>query len=130
MFDETAGSKIFPFDNTTSNRAESGGGQAFANGASHASATVNKGGPNDPDIASQTDQLLELINELKSITDRACDAAVRESECAERIDDSKGTEVADLQVRLKEKEEALAARDAALRERDAIAEFPNLGSLL
>src|SRR3972149_10891311 len=120
MFDETVGSKIFPFDNTTSNKAESGGHQAFANGASHASATANKGGPNDSDIASQTDQLLELINELKSITDRACDAAVRESECAERIEESKGTEVANLQVRLREKEEALAARDAALRERDEI----------
>jgi len=118
MFDETVGSKIFPFDNTTSNNAETGGDKAFANGASHAGATANKGGPNDPDIASQTDQLLELINELKSITDRACDAAVRESECAEQIEESKGTEVANLQVRLKEKEEALAARDAALRERD------------
>jgi len=120
MLDETVGSKIFPFDSTTSNKAESGGDQAFANGANHASATANKDGPNGPDIASQTDQLLELINELKSITDRACDAAVRESECAERIEESKGTEVANLQVRLREKEEALAARDAALRERDEI----------
>ena len=118
MFDETAGSKIFPFDNTTSNKAEAGGGQAFANGANHASTTANQGGPNGPDIASQADQLLELINELKSITDRACDAAVRGSECAELIEESKGTEVANLQIRLKEKEEALAARDAALRERD------------
>ena len=120
MFDETVGSKIFPFDNTTSNKAESGGEKVFANGANHASATANKGGPNDSDIASQTDQLLELINELKSITDRACNAAVRESECAERIEESKGTEVANLQVRLKENEEALAVRDAALREREEI----------
>ena len=120
MFEETAGSKIFPFDHPTSNKAESGGDQAFANGASHASATADKGGPNGPDIASQTDQLLELINELKSITDRACNAAVRESECAERIEESKGTEVSNLEIRLKEKEEALAARDAALRERDEI----------
>jgi len=119
MFDKTFGSKNYPFDNTSSNNAEAGGDKAYANGASHADATANnKGGPNDPDIASQTDQLLELINELKSITDRACDAAVRESECAERIEESKGNEVANLQVRLKEKEEALAARDAALRERD------------
>jgi len=120
MFDETAGSKIFPFDHTTSNKAESDDEQAFTNGANHASATANNGGPNGPDIASQTDQLLDLINELKSITERACDAAVRESESAERIEESKGTEVANLQVRLKEKEEALAARDAALRERDGI----------
>jgi chromosome segregation ATPase len=120
MFEETVGSKIFPFDNITSDKAEFGGGQAFANGANHASTTADKGGPNGPDIASQTDQLLELINELKSITDRACDAAVRESECAERMEESKDTEVANLQVRLKEKEEALAARDAALSERDEI----------
>ena len=120
MFDETVGSKIFPFDDKAGNKVESGGHKAFANGANHASATANKGGPNDPDIASQTDQLLELINELKSITDRACDAAVRESECAEQIEESKGTEVANLQNRLREKEEALAARDAALRERDEI----------
>lgn len=120
MFEETAGSKIFPFDNITSNKAEPGGEKAFANGANHASATANQGGPNDPDIASQADQLLELIDELKSITDRACNAAVRESECAERIEESKGTEVANLEIRLKEKEDALAARDAALRERDEI----------
>jgi len=120
MFDETVGSKIFPFDNTTSNKAESGGQKAFANGANHANATANKGGPNGPDIASQTDELLELINELKSITDRACDAAVRESECAEQIEESKGTEVANLQLRLREKDEALAARDTALREKDEI----------
>lgn len=121
MFDQTVGSKIFPFDDKTNSKAESGGPKAFANGANHASATANKGGPNDPDIASQTDELLELINELKSITDRACDAAVRESECAEQIEESKGTEVANLQIRLRETEEALAARDAALRERDEIA---------
>jgi DNA repair exonuclease SbcCD ATPase subunit len=120
MFDETVGSKIFPFNNTSSNKAEAGGDKAYANGASHASATANKGGPNDSDIASQTDQLLELINELKSITDRACNAAVRESECAERIEESKETEVANLQVRLKENEEALAVRDAALRKREEI----------
>ena len=120
MFDETVRPKIYPFDNTTSNKAESGGDQAFANGASHASAAVNTGGPNGPDIASQTDQLLELINELKSITDRSCDAAIREFECAEQMEKSKGTEVANLQVRLKEKEEALAARDAALRKTEEI----------
>lgn len=120
MFDETVGSKIFPFDNPTSNKAESGGEKAFANGANHEGATANKGGLNDPDIGSQADQLLELIDELKSITDRACNAAVRESECAERIEESKDTEVAKLQIRLKDKEEALAALDAALRERDAI----------
>ena len=120
MFNETVGSKIFPFDDKAGNNVESGGHKAFANGANHGSATPNKGGPNDPDIASQTDELLELINELKSITDRACDAAVRESECAEQIEESKGTEVANLQLRLREKEEALAVRDAALRERDEI----------
>ncbi|MDP2607015.1 MAG: hypothetical protein Q8S00_31145, partial [Deltaproteobacteria bacterium] len=120
MFDETVDSKIFPFDDKAGNNVESGDHKAFANGANHAGATANKGGPNDPDIASQTDELLELINELKSITDRACDAAVRESECAEQIEESKGTEVANLQIRLREKEEALAARDAALRERDEI----------
>ena len=120
MFEETVGSKIFPIDNRMNNQAEFGDGQAFANGANHASATADKGEPNGPDIASQTDQLLELINELKSITDRACDAAVRESECAERIEESKGTEVSNLENRLKEKEDALAARDAALRERDEI----------
>ena len=120
MFEETVESKIFPFDNTMSNKAEFGGGQAFANGGNHASATADEGGPNGPDIASQTDQPLELINELKSITDRACDAAVRESECAERIEESKGTEVSNLEIRLKEKEDALAARDAALRERNEI----------
>ena len=116
MFDEIVGSKNFPFDDTTISTAESAGG----NGANHASATADKAGANGPDIASQADLLLELIDELKSITDRACNAAVRESECAEQIEESKETEVANLQIQLKEKEDALAARDAALREREEI----------
>ena len=122
MFDETVGPKIFPYNHTTRNEGESGGDRAFANGANHANSTADKTGPNGPDIASQADVLLGLIDELKSITERACDAAVRESECAERIEETKGTEVANLQVRLKEAEEALAARDAALRQKDETSE--------
>src|SRR5574341_549878 len=120
MFDEPAGSKIFPFEDALAEKTESGGGLAFGNGANHASVTADKTGPNGPDIALQADTLLALIDELKSITDRACNAAVRESACAEQIEESKGTEVANLQMRLKEKDEALAARDAALREADEL----------
>jgi chromosome segregation ATPase len=118
MFDETGGSQIFSPDKTVENNGEPGGNQAFVNGTSHSRSTANNG--KGPDIASQADALLELINELKSITERACDAAVRESECAERIEETKGTEVANLQVQLKAQEDALAARDAALREQDEI----------
>lgn len=118
MFEESVGYKLLPFDHPTSGEAESGGDRVSANGANQAGVAVEKSEPNEPDIASQADMLLELIDELKAITDRACNAAVRESECAERIEESKGGEVAHLEARLKESEEALAARDAALKELD------------
>jgi chromosome segregation ATPase len=120
MSNEAVVAHIFSSDKTAEDRGEPGANQAFANGKVHAQPTANNGGPKKPDIASQADALLDLINELKSITERACDAAVRESECAERIEETKGTEVANLQLRLKAKEDALAERDAALREQDEI----------
>lgn len=120
MSNEAVVSQIFSSDNTAEGRDAPVANQAFANGKVHAQPTANNGGPKKPDIASQADALLDLINELKSITERACDAAVRESECAERIEETKGTEVANLQLRLKAKEDALMERDAALREQDEI----------
>jgi len=118
MFNEGVRPKIFPSESPTSEELGSGQRPAFANGAAHPSEQGDKGRPDGQDIASQTDVLLGLIDELKSITERACNAAVLESECVERIEESKGNEVAELKLRLKEKEQALAARDAALRERD------------
>jgi len=118
MFNEGVGSKFFESNNTTNNNGESVDDRSFANGANTPRPRADKDLPKDSDIASQTDMLLGLIDELKSITERACNAAVLESECAERIEESKGTEVAELKLRLKEKEQALSARDAALTERE------------
>jgi chromosome segregation ATPase len=65
-------------------------------------------------IETHADRLLCLLNEVRSITDRACEAALREAECADRIEESKEQELAGLREELKQKDESLQARELAL----------------
>ncbi len=116
MINNLNGANVLESQEQGDEDSQIGDGRAFNNGADHEGEAPRAEENSSSDIASQADVLLKLIHELRSITDRACDAAVRESECAERIEESRETEVARLQVELKEKEELLAARDAAMRE--------------
>jgi chromosome segregation ATPase len=84
------------------------------------SRTAESPGERLGDIGTQTNLLLNLIDELRSITDRACHAAVREAECADRIEASKESELASLQIQLKEREESLKARDTALTQLERV----------
>jgi chromosome segregation ATPase len=67
-------------------------------------------------MGKQADILQNLINELKSMSAPAADALMREAGGAERTDESKQTELAQLKFRLKEKEDAFEARELALGE--------------
>src|SRR5215471_15802847 len=84
-----------------------------------------------PEIDSHLNRLLNLWNRLKSITDRASDvksrslarsqdfellaiAALREAEYADLIEQSMETELTTLCGELKQKDEALQARETAL----------------
>jgi chromosome segregation ATPase len=83
-----------------------------------------------PDIESHFNRLLTLLNKLRSITDRACDinsrdsgrshdfellaiAALKEAECADLIEESMETELTSLWGELKQKNDALQAREMA-----------------
>jgi chromosome segregation ATPase len=67
-----------------------------------------------PSVRTQADVFLNVINGLKSVSDRVCDAADREVECSEPTEQSKKTDLASLRLQLKE--ESLKARSLALRE--------------
>lgn len=66
------------------------------------------------EIETHAKRLFTLVNDLRSMTDRACDAALREAEYADRIEADMKTELTDLQGELKQKEELLSATELAL----------------
>jgi chromosome segregation ATPase len=73
------------------------------------------------EVDVQADVLRGLLHEFKSLTDRACDTAVREAQHSARIEELAGTEVIALKQQLKEKTEALVVQDTEFQERNAIA---------
>jgi chromosome segregation ATPase len=72
-------------------------------------------------LDAQANLLRGLLHEIKSLTDRACDTAVREAQRSAQVEEMAGVELINLRLQLKEKNEALDARDRALREREALA---------
>jgi chromosome segregation ATPase len=81
-------------------------------------------------IETHADRLFCLLNEVRSITDRACDAALREAECADRIEESKERELEVLREELKQRDEFFQARELALAqfEETSKAKFAELES--
>ena len=73
------------------------------------------------ELDAQANLLRGLLHEIKSLTDRACDTAVREAQRSAQVEEMAGVELINLRLQLKEKNEALDARDRALREREALA---------
>ena len=73
------------------------------------------------ELDAQANLLRGLLHEIKSLTDRACDTAVREAQHSAQVEEMAGVELINLRLQLKEKNEALDARDRALREREALA---------
>jgi chromosome segregation ATPase len=67
-----------------------------------------------PIVRTQASRFMNVLNELRSTSDRICNAADRETECAEETAQDKKTELATLRLQLKE--ESLKARGLALRE--------------
>lgn len=63
---------------------------------------------------THTNRLLQLFSEFRSFADQACDAVLREVQCADRIEESMEAEIKTLQEQIREKEECLQARDTAL----------------
>jgi chromosome segregation ATPase len=67
-----------------------------------------------PIVRTQANRFMNVLNELRSTSDRICNAADRETDCAEETAQDKKTELATLRLQLKE--ESLKARGLALRE--------------
>ena len=63
---------------------------------------------------THTNRLLQLFSELRSFADQACDAVLREVQCADRIEESMEAEINTLLEQIREKEECLQTRDVAL----------------
>ncbi|HET8562453.1 MAG TPA: hypothetical protein VFM35_01145 [Candidatus Binatia bacterium] len=120
MPEDSAESRVVKSQNDNGGNSELVYDQRLIKEIEDASRTAEVAGERLGDIGTQTNLLLNLIDELRSITDRACHAAVREAECADRIEESKETELASLQIQLKEREESLQARDTALTELERI----------
>jgi DNA repair exonuclease SbcCD ATPase subunit len=72
-------------------------------------------------LDAQANLLRGLLHEFKSLTDRACDMAVREAQHSAQVQELAQAELVSLRLQLNEKNEALDARDRGLREREAIA---------
>jgi chromosome segregation ATPase len=65
------------------------------------------------EIEAQANQLLEYLNTLSSLTDRACDTAIRESESAQRSEDTRQAEVAELRSQLEDAAASIEAQRLA-----------------
>jgi putative ABC transport system permease protein len=84
------------------------------------------------DIENHADRLFKLLNELRSLTERACDAALREAESADTIEETLKAEIAKLRVQLEQKDEFVAAAETALAglEETAAAKLAELENLI
>ena len=72
------------------------------------------------EIENHTNRLSMLLSELKSITDRACIAALKEAESADRIEESMESAIVTLRTQLEERDEDLQAKDEALKRNDKL----------
>ena len=65
------------------------------------------------EIETQANQLLDYISKLSSLADRACVTAIRQTETAQRSEESRQTEVATLRNQLEQSTSALQERNLA-----------------
>lgn len=67
-----------------------------------------------PDVGSHTKRIWRLIAELNSISDRACNAALKGAECSDRMDQIIARELTSLREQLAQKDESLLGLELAL----------------
>ena len=71
-----------------------------------------------PQIETYTSRLFNLLDDLKSLSDRACVAALRKTESADHLDESMVSAIITLRNQLDERDEDLQAKDEALKRLD------------
>jgi chromosome segregation ATPase len=67
-----------------------------------------------PDVGSHAKRVLRLIAELNSISDRACNAALKGAECSDRMDEIMEREFTSLREQLAQKDRSLLGLEMAL----------------
>lgn len=121
MFEENALSEISELPTLNDARNEPVTVNADAGTGGNADGRQPSGVKSPLELGSQANLLFGLIRDFKLLADRACDAAVREARHSSKLEEMAGAELTSLRLQLKEKIEALDARDSTLREREAIA---------
>jgi hypothetical protein len=108
MFD---GSKIgkFPTINEVGCESSSDGQSSEVIGCNQTS-PAEAVDEHQPEVESHANRLLDLLNEVRSLAD----AALREAECADRIEAAMETEINGLREQIKEKDQSIVAHDQAL----------------
>jgi chromosome segregation ATPase len=115
MFDENALFEISEFIKIEQDETRAAHRAASkANGSHRAPAEQYR------EVDSKVNLLFRLIRDLKALANRACEAAVRESARATKAEETAAAELTGLRLQLKERSEALDARDRALREHETI----------
>jgi chromosome segregation ATPase len=66
------------------------------------------------EIELQANQLLDYIDKLSSLADRACHTAIRQTESAQRIEETRQSEIDNLRKQLEQSSAALQERNVAL----------------
>lgn len=66
------------------------------------------------EVGSHTKRVWRLIAELNSISDRACNAALKGAECSDRMDEIMARELTSLREQLAQKDESLLGLEMAL----------------
>ena len=71
-----------------------------------------------PQIESYTSRVFNLLSDFKCLSDRACIAALRKAESADRLEESMVSAIITLRNQLDERDEDLQAKDEALKRLD------------
>jgi chromosome segregation ATPase len=115
MFEGSNGSRIADFPNTNGVACESSAnGEPSEIAGGDQGPTAEAIEQHQPDVENHANGLLDLLNELRSFANQACDAALREAEWADRIEEAMETEINGLWEQIKEKDESIEARNQAL----------------
>ena len=71
-----------------------------------------------PELESFTTRIFNLLSDFKGLSDRACVAALRKTESADRLEESMVSAIITLRNQLAERDEDLQAKDKALKRLD------------
>jgi chromosome segregation ATPase len=115
MFDRCNGSKTEEFSNVNRVAYEcSANSEPRENTGGDQGLTAEAINERQPNVSNPANSLLDLLKELRSFADQACNAALREAECADRIEEAMETEINGLREQIREKDGSIDARDQAL----------------